>query len=120
MNQTRHRERALRQLDAFADLGEPVPPVDVVATHDGERRLTLGVGRKTLDFDLPIPINRGVYADDRAYVRGDCVTHSGCLWIARGPASGCMPGVSSEWRLAVVKGRNWRDADHRRGARTKT
>lgn len=57
-------------------------------------------------YAVPVVIDRGVYAAGREYARGDAVTRSGSLFIARvdGPAG--LPGASDDWRLAVKAGKD--------------
>jgi hypothetical protein len=108
--------RIMKRLDAI-DLGEGLghlpEAVGVDAAYDGERGLTIRVGGKSFSFTLPIPIDRGVWREARDYERGDTVTHDGSLWIARNDKPSHVPGMGGDWRLAVPKGRNGRDAERK-------
>lgn len=64
---------------------------------------------ETADIPLPIVIDREVYRDSETYAQGDGVTYAGSYWIARKDAPEGKPGTSSDWRLAVKKGRDGRD-----------
>lgn len=59
---------------------------------------------------LSHPLDRGVFRDGTEYLRGDGVTFGGSWWIAQKDAPQGKPGVSPDWRLAVKKGRDGRDA----------
>lgn len=52
-------------------------------------------------YSIPVLIDRGVYSADREYSRGDAVTRSGSLFIARADSPKGLPGASDDWRLAV-------------------
>lgn len=83
---------------------------DIDITHDGERGFTIAVARgerrKEFSFQLPVVLERGVYKADRQYERGDAVTADGSYWIAQKDTPAGKPGQSSDWRLAVKKGRD--------------
>jgi hypothetical protein len=51
----------------------------------------------------------GVYEPGKAYRRGAAVTHQGSLWIAMLDTTS-RPGASDDWRLAVKRGRDGKDA----------
>lgn len=107
----RRRARILRDLDVFPQFGESVPDVDIAVEHDGERGFTIKTGGgKVFRFKLPAIIDRGVWRGDGQYERGDAVTSDGSLWIAREDNPAHEPGKGSQWRLAVTKGKNGRDA----------
>lgn len=55
-------------------------------------------------------IDRGVWRDDVSdYLKFNGVTFGGSFWIAQKDAPEGKPGLSSDWRLAVKKGRDSRD-----------
>lgn len=58
---------------------------------------------------LPCIIDRGAYRSGESYGKGDAVSYGGSLWIAQRAATQ-RPGEGDEWRLAVKKGRDGRDA----------
>ncbi|MFN6950972.1 MAG: hypothetical protein ACK4NE_00050 [Albidovulum sp.] len=61
------------------------------------------------EFSFPVLIDRGVWSDGKAYVRGDCCTWGGSLWIAQRSTEQKPDSPDSGWRLAVKKGRDGRD-----------
>jgi hypothetical protein len=81
--------------------------------HDGERdfvfRFSQGGRVKEFPFQIPVVLDRGVYAAERAYLKGDAVTWGGSLWIAQQDTR-AKPETGPEWRLAVKRGRDGRDA----------
>ncbi|ENZ1760033.1 hypothetical protein ACOKYS_006121 [Pseudomonas aeruginosa] len=54
-------------------------------------------------------IDRGVFSAEKSYEQGDGTTYGGCYWIAQKDAPEGVPGGSSDWRLAVKKGRDGKD-----------
>jgi hypothetical protein len=102
----------------------------VVGVHEisveqvDERRFSLSMalsaGEALLkEFVLPVVIDRGVYRPEQKYAKGDGVTFGGSFWIAQVdeptekpsiPAPGTAAGATGEWRLAVKKGRDGKDA----------
>jgi hypothetical protein len=59
---------------------------------------------------IPFPLDRGVYREANVYERGDTVSFGGSMWIAQKDAPEGKPGTTSDWRLAVKKGRDGADA----------
>lgn len=64
---------------------------------------------------LSHPIDRGVYRPEEKYSKGDGVTFGGSWWIALNDGPLQKPGVvppgeQPEWRLAVKRGRDGKDA----------
>lgn len=111
----RERARILRKLEAFPQFGEIVPAIDLAVEYDGERGFAIKTGGgRNFRFTLPMMIDRGVWRADGKYERGDCVTSDGSLWIAREDNPAHEPGKGAQWRLAVVRGRNGRDANRMR------
>jgi hypothetical protein len=81
--------------------------------EDG-RTLVLRVVRDDIAFAseivLPIVIDRGIFKQGEAYVRGDGVSYAGSFWIAQKDAPEGKPDDGSGgWRLAVKRGRDGRD-----------
>lgn len=110
----RRRSLVLRKLDAYPQLGESVPAIDIAVEHDGERGFTIKTGGgKVFRFTIPAIIDRGVWRGDGTYARGDAVTSDGSLWVARQDNPSHEPGKGPQWRLAVTKGKNGRDAKAR-------
>lgn len=85
---------------------------DLEVEHDGTGGVTLkfaaGDRVKTFAFRLPCFIDRGVFRDGDEYAQGHGVTFGGSYWLAQKDAPEGKPGVSSDWRLAVKKGRDAR------------
>lgn len=69
---------------------------------------TRGEQRKT--FRIPIPIDRGVFRDGSEYRAGDGVTWGGSFWIAQRDTRAKPDAGNGDWRLAVKKGRDGKDA----------
>lgn len=76
-------------------------------------RLTLKDDERTehVHLTFPVVIDRGVFreggpAAGGLYERGDGVTFGGSFWIAQKDAPEDKPGISTDWRLAVKKGRD--------------
>lgn len=61
------------------------------------------------EFTVPGFDDRGVFKEGEIYLRGDGVTFGGCLFLAQKDQPAGKPGTSSDWRLAVKKGRDGRD-----------
>lgn len=57
----------------------------------------------------PTVIDRGVYRAEQTYERGDAVTWAGSLWIAQ-KETAAKPDGGEDWRLAVKRGRDGKDA----------
>lgn len=117
VSEERRRAQILRKLDAYPQFGESAPVIDIAIEHDGERGFTIKTGGgKASQFKLPALIDRGVWRGDGSYERGDCVTADGSLWIAREDNPNHEPGKGPQWRLAVTKGKNGRDAKNLRSS----
>jgi collagen type III alpha len=86
---------------------------DIRCDYDGERTCTIkfirGEQVKSFEMKMPITLDRGVWhAGD--YERGDGVTWNGSWWICQADTQ-TKPGDSnSDWRLAVKRGRDGKDA----------
>ncbi len=85
---------------------------DMEVVHDGERGFTFrfvrGAERKEFAFTVPVVLDRGVYKESQAYVRGDGVTWGGSFWIAQDETTD-KPDSGKGWRLAVKRGRDGKD-----------
>ncbi|MCY1484066.1 hypothetical protein D9M68_176520 [compost metagenome] len=90
----------------------PVESFDLVLGEDG-RTLTvkLQAGDTVIEKSVKVPaiIDRGVFSAEKFYEQGDGTTYGGCYWIAQKDAPEGVPGGSTDWRLAVKKGRDGRD-----------
>jgi hypothetical protein len=82
--------------------------LDVSLDEDG-RTLVLKFERGALaevfELELPVLVYRGVYAVERVYRPGDCVTFGGSAWVCHCLTS-TRPGEGDEWQLAVKRGRD--------------
>ena len=86
---------------------------DLSADFDGERTLKLRFSRgeitEEISICLPVPLDRGVFKQGRAYCRGDGVTHGGSFWIAQKDfPEGKPDSGNGSWRLAVKHGADLR------------
>lgn len=85
---------------------------DLQVEQDGERSFTItfmrGGERKSFPLRLPTVVDRGVWRE-RAYEAGDGVTWRGSFWIAQKETSAKPDEASSDWRLAVKRGRDGKD-----------
>ena len=86
---------------------------DLSVEYDGERTfkfvLSQGDRKKEFAFDVPIVLDRGIYADGKSYARGDAVTWDGSSWIAQTDGAKEKPGTGKEWRLAIKRGTRGKD-----------
>ena len=87
---------------------------DLSITHDEPGTIVLRFerGAQVKEFTLRIPvfIDRGVFVEDQKYTQGNGVTFGGSFWLAQVDDPQGKPGLSKDWRLAVKKGRDGRDA----------
>lgn len=85
---------------------------DMTLDYDGERTFTFLFQRgghiEERRFVVPVVLDRGVYRAETAYAKGDAVTYGGSVWIAQSDTK-AKPDGSSDWRLAVKKGRDGKD-----------
>ncbi len=81
--------------------------LDLTETEEGlELRFVRGEQVKT--FPLPVVLDRGVYKEGKAYLKGAGVTWGGSFWIAQKDTDE-KPGTGAGWRLAVKKGRDGKE-----------
>jgi len=87
---------------------------DLNVEYDGAGGVTLrfmrGDQTKEFAFRLPVFVDCGVFKEGGDYQQGNGVTFGGCFWIAQKDHPQGKPGNSDDWRLAVKKGRDGRDA----------
>lgn len=85
--------------------------LDVQQDADGRVVLRFVRGELQREFRLKLPVfvDRGVYKTGEQYERGNGVTWGGCFWIAQKDCPEGRPGESTDWRLAVKKGRDGKD-----------
>jgi len=80
-----------------------------VTTADGGRTLRWAIGETVHEIKTAIVLDAGVWKEGTAYAAGDGVTLGGSFFIAQADTS-AKPGKSDEWRLAVKRGTDGRDA----------
>jgi len=90
----------------------PVDGLDIKLQDDMRTILvTLSAGDTNIERSIKIPaiLDRGVYKSGQDYEQGDLTTYGGSAWIAQKDGPQGSPGSSSDWRLAVKKGRDGKD-----------
>jgi Collagen triple helix repeat (20 copies) len=81
-----------------------------VTTPDGGRTLLWSLGgRKVREVKTALVLDAGVWKEGSIYSAGDGVTLGGSFFIAQNNTS-AKPGKSDDWRLAVKRGTDGRDA----------
>jgi hypothetical protein len=80
-----------------------------VTTVDGGRTLRWAIGDTVHEIKTAVVLDAGVWREGTAYVAGDGVTLGGSFFIAQADTT-AKPGKSDEWRLAVKRGSDGRDA----------
>jgi len=80
-----------------------------VSTSDGGRTLRWAIGETVHEIKTAIVLDAGVWKEGAAYVAGDGVTLGGSFFIAQSDTT-AKPGKSDDWRLAVKRGTDGRDA----------
>lgn len=88
---------------------------DLTITDDGHGKVTFiyarGDLRKTFEVQLPRFEDKGVFRDSGIYQKGDGVTSGGSLWIAQCDVPSGRPGMGDDWRLAIRRGQDGKNAD---------
>ena len=64
---------------------------------------------RVFELRTAVVIDRGVYRAGE-YLSGDAVTYGGSLWIAQRDTHEAPGSGSKDWRLAVKRGRDGKDA----------
>jgi integrin beta 3 len=80
-----------------------------VTTSDGGRTLRWVIGDSVHEIKTAIVLDAGVWKEGTTYVAGDGVTLGGSFFIAQAETA-AKPGKSDDWRLAVKRGSDGRDA----------
>jgi len=80
-----------------------------VTTPDGGRTLRWTIGDTVHEIKTALVLDAGVWKEGQTYVPGDAVTLGGSLFIAQASTT-AKPGKSQDWRLAVRRGTDGRDA----------
>lgn len=78
---------------------------------------SLGAGetRTSRTLKFPVVLDRGVYRKGSRSEKGDGVTYGGQFYIAQRDTD-AVPGESPDWRLAVKRGRDGKDARELEGS----
>jgi len=107
---THLQEYVIEQIDRILKTGK-------LTTPDGGRTLCWAIGDAVHEIKTAIVLDAGVWKDSTTYVSGDGVTLGGSFFIAQTTTT-AKPGKSDEWRLAVKRGSDGRDArsDEKRAA----
>lgn len=92
--------------DPFSDFDVELDPNDPQILTFTFRSATESTSRS---LRLPIPVDAGIYRRGVAYMRGQCVTFGGQIFIAQRDTQD-EPLKSQDWRLAVKRGRDGKDA----------
>lgn len=82
---------------------------DLSLAEDGRTvTASLKCGERVVQKSVKIPafVDQGLYKSDHEYEKGDCVTFGGSLWICQKDLPAGRPGETSDWRLAVKRGRD--------------
>jgi hypothetical protein len=80
-----------------------------MTTPDGGRTLRWAIGDAMHEIKTAIVLDAGVWKESVTYAAGDGVTLGGSFFIAQ-TATTAKPGKSDDWRLAVKRGSDGRDA----------
>ncbi|EPH1096458.1 hypothetical protein L5556_000396 [Pseudomonas aeruginosa] len=90
----------------------PLESFDLALGEDGRTvTVKMQAGDVVVEKSVKIAsvIDRGVFSAEKSYEQGDGTTYGGCYWIAQKDAPEGFPGGSTDWRLAVKKGRDGKD-----------
>ncbi|HCF3716553.1 TPA: hypothetical protein NID03_003062 [Pseudomonas aeruginosa] len=90
----------------------PLESFDLALGEDGRTvTVKMQAGDVVVEKSVKIAsvIDRGVFSAEKSYEQGDGTTYGGCYWIAQKDAPEGVPGGSTDWRLAVKKGRDGKD-----------
>jgi hypothetical protein len=80
-----------------------------MTSPDGGRTLHWTIGENVHEIKTALVLDAGVWKEGKDYVPGDAVTLGGSLFIAQASTT-AKPGKSDDWRLAVKRGTDGRDA----------
>lgn len=91
--------------------GLGIEDFDVNLDGDGVLLITLSNGERRVSKRIELPVIRdaGVWRMGASYGKGSGVTYAGSLWIAQAETRS-KPGEGADWRLAVKRGKDGRDA----------
>jgi hypothetical protein len=80
---------------------------DCTIDYDGERSIIIRSKNGELTKRMPIPIDRGYWAEGKSAEKGDIVTHAGSAWIAlRDTKTAPSYAGKDDWRLLARKGKD--------------
>jgi Collagen triple helix repeat (20 copies) len=80
-----------------------------LTTPDSGRTLHWKIGDAVHEIKTAIVLDAGVWKEGASYTAGDGVTLGGSFFIAQ-TTTAAKPGKSDDWRLAVKRGSDGRDA----------
>lgn len=84
-----------------------------ISLGDDDRTVTVSLkrGDTVIEKSVKIPsiIDRGVYSESESYEKGDGLSFGGSFWIVQKDSPEGRPGVSSDYRLAVKRGRDGKE-----------
>src|SRR5262245_18461068 len=98
------QEYVVEQLDRTLKTGK-------LTTPDGGRTLHWAIGEAVHEIKTATVLDAGVWKDGTTYAAGDGVSLCGSFFVAQKVTS-AKPGKSDEWRLAMKRGSDGRDAQH--------
>jgi len=101
-------EKKVEDLEAQQTRSAPLTVRQLEDPRDFE--IILANGERTL-FHIPATIYQGVYKTKTEYRKGDVVTFDGGSWVCRAERTTYTPATSSDWTLAVRKGRDAKSKD---------
>jgi hypothetical protein len=91
-------------------LKEYLDPVNAHLTALDTRLAALDVRFGQLEKSDGAKCYRGVFDTAETYVKHNCVTHGGSLWIAMCDSPGWPGAADNNWKLAVKRGKDGKDA----------
>ncbi|MFA6204236.1 MAG: hypothetical protein WC710_13750 [Gallionella sp.] len=108
-------ERAIERMPKPQDGRDGVGWDDMIVEHDGKRQVSFifkkGANEYRADIVIPCVIDAGFYQDGMAVEKGDGVTFGGSYWIAQKDTNTKPELGNPDYRLAVKKGRDGKNAD---------
>lgn len=105
---------AIERMPKAKDGADGLSVDDMTLTDDGDGNVTFAFARGDLRKEFAIRLPRfkdaGVYQPAGVYRKGDGVTWGGSFAIAQVDNPEGKPGESNDWRIAVKRGRDGKDA----------
>ena len=109
-----HFQRVIEKLPTPKDGKDGLSLADFSGGQDEDGDVTLRLASGDLTKEVKLRLrgfrDRGVFVEGERYLQNDGVTFGGSFWISQKDEPSGKPGNgSSDWRLAVKKGRDGRD-----------